>query len=315
MPKQLKRTYNFSDGHLIQLADDVVDSATTDLAVLATVGVTAAEIGIITTKRDAFSELPTDTFYSAQLNVKAQSKNEKIAAMLSQADFICIIAKRTFATTPGALVAFNIAAINRLRDSDQIRECRSMHKAATEALVAMGANGLTADMLDDFKDVIDSADVAYDEKREQVKLRDTKTQERIAAGNELYKVVAAMCSTGRDVFKNNEAKYNDYVIYGGDTTPAQVGGGTVPAGGIYVTDLVVDNDNDNITIQNNGSVDIKAYYADDPTDEPGESNFYIVPVGQTVTKKASLGGWTEANYRLLMKNEGATDVVVEVRIV
>lgn len=315
MPKQLKRTYNFSDGHLVQLADDVKNSATTDLAELAKVGVTAPEIAVITTKRNAFNELQTDTYYSSQLNTLAQSKNEKIADMLSQADLICQIAKRTFANTPGAMGAFNMPALNRMPQAEQIRECKSMHKTATEALEAMDDFGLSELMLDNFIAAQQSADLAYDARREMVKLRDRKTQERIAAGNDLYKVVAAMCSTARDFFKNDEAKYNDYVIYGGDTTPAQVGGGTVVAGGIYVTDLVVDNDNDNITIKNTGSVDIKVYYGDDPSDEPGESNFYLVPAGQTVSRKAGISGWTEANYRLLMKNEGATDVVVEVKIV
>jgi hypothetical protein len=91
-------------------------------------------------------------------------------------------------------------------------------------------------------------DDKIDDMRQAENTRDLATQDRIKAGNALYKEIVKLCNIGKDLYaKTDEAKYNDYVLYnnatggeGEDPAPP-----APPAGTATLHGRVRDNSNGN----------------------------------------------------------------------
>ena len=65
-------------------------------------------------------------------------------------------------------------------------------------------------------------DDAIDRVSQTVAQRDEASQKRARIGNELYAMITLVCDAGKRYWNGeNEAYYNDYVIYGSSTPIAQ----------------------------------------------------------------------------------------------
>jgi hypothetical protein len=89
----------------------------------------------------------------------------------------------------------------------------SIHSKMTEYLPDLGSLGLTQTMLDEFQSLNSQFENALNKLHDAIVLRDEKTKERIAKGNELYGMAAAYCHIGKMIFREtNSAKYRTYII-------------------------------------------------------------------------------------------------------
>jgi hypothetical protein len=95
---------------------------------------------------------------------------------------------------------------------------------ATNYLVDLTPVGLTQVIIDDLEDLAQQFEDNLNSVSEAVAVREIKTKERIAKGNELYAMAVHNCEIGKIIWDDVDlAKYNDYVIY-----PAGTGGGGTP---------------------------------------------------------------------------------------
>ncbi|MCX6153292.1 MAG: hypothetical protein NT007_03945 [Candidatus Kapabacteria bacterium] len=93
--------------------------------------------------------------------------------------------------------------------------CRFGVGIAREYLTDLTSVGLTDAMIDDLEDTAQLMEDSMNEIATAQETRDIKAVERIEKGNELYALVSRYCEIGKYIWEDvNEAKYNDYVIYG-----------------------------------------------------------------------------------------------------
>ncbi|MGQ8335415.1 hypothetical protein ACUNWD_02620 [Sunxiuqinia sp. A32] len=61
-------------------------------------------------------------------------------------------------------------------------------------------------------------DQTIDQQKEAISIRELKAFERITNANELYKIMSEICEVGKRIWDgNNQAYYDDYLIYGSQT--------------------------------------------------------------------------------------------------
>lgn len=305
--KPTKRTYPFSDGTLVQTADDIIAFGTRDLADIGGFGYTALEIGAIQTIRDTFFGFPVDEFYSGEISVATAAKNAAVATMANRAEDIVMIASRTYGDASPTMSLFGFTGFGKRRDPDKLMVCKTIHKVATDRLAELTAKGLTAGILTDFLGEINAADLAFTTKNIKVSERDSKTQERIILGNSLYAKIVELCKVGKHVYEDtDEAKYNDYVINESNAPGTQVSSGNPAPNAIHIPSVTVDDSGDNIILDNTGTTDIVVYFAEDVTEMPDLTTAAVVVAATKKAADAGTLGWTATKDKLLLFNKSTT---------
>ncbi|MCX6154618.1 MAG: hypothetical protein NT007_10695 [Candidatus Kapabacteria bacterium] len=111
---------------------------------------------------------------------------------------------------------FDAGDMTKQDDKRFLTTCRFGVGIAREYLTDLTSVGLTDDMIDDLEDTAQLMEDAMNDIATAQETRDIKTVERIEKGNEIYALVSRYCEIGKYIWEDvNEAKYNDYVIYGG----------------------------------------------------------------------------------------------------
>jgi hypothetical protein len=207
------RHYNFSDGTLEQFADFVKANITRDLTPLASRGITAATATNLQGLRDDFAELPTYTEALGIITTAVEEKNEARETALIDARRLRTAAQNVFGEVSGKYNRFGFTGMDKIEDNDLPRAMRRMQRTGVNLQSAIAAEGIDASFLSRFTDNIK----AFDDKLEDVRIaeeaRDIAAEDRIKAGNILFKEIVRLCNIGKDVFApTSEAKYNDYVM-------------------------------------------------------------------------------------------------------
>ncbi|MCX6156050.1 MAG: hypothetical protein NT007_18025 [Candidatus Kapabacteria bacterium] len=123
------------------------------------------------------------------------------------------------AATRGGEFYNGITGMNNFSEDKLLVTARSVHTIMISFLSDLASTGLTTGMLTAFATANDDYEAARNAQNTAINERDNKTEERIAAGNALYAKVSNYCDVGKRVFAStNQAKYNDYVIYGAGGT-------------------------------------------------------------------------------------------------
>lgn len=212
--KQLYRDYNFTDAELSQFASNLVSIMTRDSTEFAARGVDGADITALETKQDAFEDFPTDEEYKYAVSIAVENKNTVREQMLVSARNISDRAMLKWGAGSARYKRFGAAGITKLGDKNMLYAARRVHRIGTEYLTDLADEGLTQTMLDDLEASTDTFEDKMNALNDSIIERDTKTEERIILGNELYEFVAKYCEIGKVIWKEvSEAKYNDYVIY------------------------------------------------------------------------------------------------------
>lgn len=207
------RQYRFSDGLLEQLADHVIQIITRDLAQLAPRGINAGTITQLQNLRNNFVALPTGTEAQALISEAVEAKNAAREAALVMMRRLRTAAQNVYGQGQGSYNRLKLEGIDRLSDDLLPRALATTQRVAAALQPALAAEGIDSTFLSDYalaitnySNAITGVDIAGEE-------RDRMTEERLTAGNILYRQTVRLCNTGKDVFAGvSEALYNDYVI-------------------------------------------------------------------------------------------------------
>lgn len=303
--KIAKRKYKMSDAKLIQTADNVLGSATRDLAELATYGVDAGKLSVIEGLRNTFNDTATDEELMGDLMVATDNRNAKAEEVRNAIRPIAARFAVKYGEDSGQYRALRIESLSQQDVNDLVRTARAVSRRGTLAMTDLASEGLTVAIIDDLNTKNDALDDLIDVQIDAVKNRDIAVDDRIKKGNELYAALVKLAEYGKSAWLNvNEAKYNDYVLNESSKKNAQVFEGTV-GGGLVVnlsaTDIKADTD---ITITVTGSP-LRVYFHGDPAG--GVNGFeQVVSAGTPVTVKASVIGFaTGVRERLNLYNADA----------
>ncbi len=293
--KVRKRIYKMKDADLVQFADDIVDIAERDETELLNYGVTAATVTAVTTARTAFVNFNGDIIFLGAVMLSTEVKNASRLEILKELKQISGRARIKFGQESAKFRTFETKDINNQPDNELVRIARSAKTAAEALLAELTGAGLTQGMIDNLETLNNAFDIQIDLKRNKIRARDTATDERIKLGNELYTLVAGICENGKLCWEaENEAKYNDYVIYknAGTTPPQFETEGTVSANSGTSTTVSGISSTTNITLKNTGDAPLQFFFAEDPTDIAAPISIPVAPQTQ-ITLTANLIGFNE----------------------
>jgi hypothetical protein len=241
----LTRAYKLGDPRLKQKSDDIKLIVNRDMADFNTRGITNTLVleGLITT----FDSIQDDSYYLGLVSIKRQERDEAMDALDTDLKIIRTAALNKWGEEDAryCIYRFNTLDEAKRNPTKMIQLSRNIHTIAVGQAADLGG-GITAAFLAGVLTKRNELDNKTNEMQQSENIRDLATQDRLKAGNALYKEIVNLCNTGKDLYaKTDEARYNDYVLYnnpsgGEDEAPAPP---APPEGTATLHGLVRDNGN------------------------------------------------------------------------
>ena len=208
------RNYKLTDALLKQKADEMAVLLERDV-------IEFTERGYDSDAKDAFAsaiqivdDQSSDETLESSKMISTSGKNVARSVLEKSMRTIFNMAANKFGTKSAQYRAFGEADISNQSDAEIVRTCKVMETAARANLVELTSEGLTQEKIDKLNSNRITLDDSIDAVAKGVSDRDIATENRVEALNALYALVMKYAGTGQDIFyEENEAKYNDYVIY------------------------------------------------------------------------------------------------------
>lgn len=216
---QTGRVYNMTDAQLVLSAGSVAEFVQRDAADLSAYGISAADISALITLKNNFADFPTDEEMVGAIIGCTRSKDQQ---RIEVTDYISGIFTRTvmkFSSDSPLVYRMDVYNLRAQADAELFMTARRVHHVALSALDDLSDKGVTEEMLGELLAKSNNYENALHNKRKAESERMQKTRERIALGNRLYAAMSNFCEAGKSAYKNNYAKYADYVIYREPITP------------------------------------------------------------------------------------------------
>ena len=185
-----------------------------DLAEFTQFGITAEKLDALEALLSAFVEIPTDEELLGNQVTTTQQKDELAGQLRDGISAIMTRVENKYGYHSGTYRKFGISGVSVLDGGSLSYSGRRVHRVASGLLAEMGSEGLTQEILDGLKSLIDNFDLALAAQEDAIANRDIATENRLEKANAIYDLLVKYCETGKRIWENtNEAKYNDYVIY------------------------------------------------------------------------------------------------------
>lgn len=212
--QEVLRLYNFSDATLVTTGLEKAAYMNRDEAKFETYGILPAQIQALQASLNAFAARLTDV---EALGDQAQSTAEKDAKAAELRTLIRSLMSRVelkWGTGSAKYRKFGTDALARQTDSDLLITARRVVRVGTEMLDELTAVGLTAAMLTGIGALADEFQDAIVQMKIEVSERDIEQEDRVEAGNEIYRTLVKYTNTGQAIWEATDvAKFNDYVLY------------------------------------------------------------------------------------------------------
>lgn len=210
-----RRSYNLLDADLCMYVSNLCNYMTRDLTDLSIFGVTAAKITALKALGNTFEAFPTDGSFVGDVVVTTENKNMLREQLLAEIRNMVLRVEAKWGLNSGKLKRLDVVNPSLLSDELLLSAAKRVHLKMTDYLTDLADYGLTQAGLDSLAELTTQFELAKNAQAEASSLRDEKTEERIAMGNELYALVSMYCGFGKKVYeKTSKSKYKDYVIYG-----------------------------------------------------------------------------------------------------
>ncbi len=211
---EISRDYAFSDAELMVFANNLVQILTRDATELADFGVDAAAVTAFQALCTSFENFPQDTFYQADVGVANATKENTRSELIQATRRISNRALAKWGENSAEYKKFGVKGISAMTDKTLLATAFLVAQTAEDYLTALASEGLTQDMIDDYKDLVQLFQDNIAALANAINIRDNKTRDRILLGNQLYTLISKYAIYGKTLWeKTNSAKYNDYIIY------------------------------------------------------------------------------------------------------
>jgi hypothetical protein len=212
---ELSRSYNFSDADLIQAATQQSRLMARDIVEFSQYGFNATRRDEFETLLNTFSNFPTDTILEGAKMIKTEAKNNARIALETIIRDIQFMAKLAFRSKLAYLKSFGDYALSKQTDNELLLTAKNIQKSIIRYNQELSDSGLSADKNMIFEDALDAFQTAFNDMEDAIQERDISTHDRIETANKLYNLYSIYAQLGQHIWgSKNEAKYNDYIIYG-----------------------------------------------------------------------------------------------------
>ena len=226
--ESIQRKYNLSDAELCLFTSNLCDILNRDLDDLSVFGLTSQKIEDLRELGNEFEIFPSDEVLMAYITGASEAKNAKLAQLKEGIRNMVTRCQLKWGANSWQEKSLSVSGFNNFTDANIFTASRRVAVQMSEFLPELEDNGLTQDMIDDLRNLSEEFENSLNFLNSKITIRDMKTDERIAKGNEIYALVTTYCEIGKRVYAmSDHAKYNDYLIYGTGSGGSS-GGGTNP---------------------------------------------------------------------------------------
>jgi hypothetical protein len=213
--KPAARDYFFPDAILVVKANNILTCARRDAAEFVQRNMTEENsFAPFEQDKDAFKNLPTDDELLADQQDTTDIKNKQADAIKVQIRTIMTAAKSLFGEGSAKYNRFGTKGMDTLSDAELLKCTRRVVRTCDNFAALLATKGVTAAIVTNLTAMATDFEEAIDNQLDAINDRNIAGEERVEMGNALYKQMASIADTGKDIWVTvNEAKYNDYVIY------------------------------------------------------------------------------------------------------
>jgi hypothetical protein len=178
-------------------------------------GTTESDISAVEADIVLFENMPTDKELEGS-QIQATQEKDAAAAILREAiSEVMIRTESKWGKKSGRYKMYGINGISVLDGWNLSSSAHRVHRVAGAQLADLAEKGLTEEMLRNVISTKDSYVQKLEAQEDAIANRDIATEDRIELANSIYSRVSKWCKLGMSIWQgSNEAKYNDYVLYG-----------------------------------------------------------------------------------------------------
>lgn len=211
--KELKTNFNMAYADLSAQSRQQVNTITRDITEFENYGISAAKIQAFKTKVEELDNMRIDEDYRGLVMEATQNKDALAKPIKSSIREIAFFVKQTYGVKSGSYARLNIGEIGKLSDTKLSRTATSFCRVVR--LMNLTLTDAIENKLSELESITEQFIVLIDEKDKRIEERDVATLNRVILSNEIYNKFSNYSQLGQVIWaEHNEAKYNDYVIYG-----------------------------------------------------------------------------------------------------
>jgi len=223
---EVVRIYKHSDGTLVTKGLEKVAYMLRDKTEFEAYGITTELVTDLKNSLNVFSERITDvealgdqTSVTASKDAKAEEIRTAIRGVMSRVVLVYPVDSPKYKK-------FGTDTLSAQTDSDLLITAKRVVRVGTQYLPDLSGNGVTDTMLTAISDMAEKFADLIVQMRIEIGNRDIEQEDRVEAGNAIYKTLVKYTNTGQSIWETSDvAKFNDYVLYNTesgepeDTTP------------------------------------------------------------------------------------------------
>ena len=173
-------------------------------------------------KTKQFKDILPDMYWEGQKTLKTNAKDECRSSLVGLLGEIAFKAKLALGYGSKEYATFRFSGVDRKTDNELVAYGKHVCQTADFFKDQLSKRNATPELITQATDATIALDDAIDAQAEAISVREQKSVERLALGNELYDLIVELCDVGKRIWENkNEAFYNDYVLYASSKSTSQ----------------------------------------------------------------------------------------------
>lgn len=212
--KRLQRNYSMSDIKLLAVAVNLRLALERSLEELSIFGLTAEKIQDFKSLINDFNYFDADLIITSDIMIATNVKKARFFELKEQIRKMALRFQLKWGAKSSQANNLGITGMNNLIDDSLIMLAKRVLEQLNLHFEELATDGLTQEMIDNYENLINLAETALNNQKNQINLRNEKTIERIQKGNELYNLVTKYSEMGKKFYANiSSSKYKAFVIY------------------------------------------------------------------------------------------------------
>lgn len=212
MKKKLK--FNITLDEFPRVMGEKINFVRRDQEKFDSYGYTTDKVDVLEGRLTNFEDFQTDEEFIGDVMIATEKKNTGSEEIQGEVRKIMLRVQNKYGVRSAYYKKFGASGLAGMTDARLLKSARRVARVATLYLGDLTESGLDTAQIDQLKVLADQFDNAMDVQEDAIADREIGTLLRINTANEIYTEVAKLCETGKEIWrKENEAKYNDYIIY------------------------------------------------------------------------------------------------------
>ncbi|GAB7088810.1 hypothetical protein [Marinifilum fragile] len=173
-------------------------------------------------KTKQFKDILPDMYWEGQKTLKTNAKDECRSTLVGLLGEVTFKAKLALGSGSKEYATFRFSGVDRKTDNELVAYAKHVCQTAEFFKEPLSKRNVTPELITQTTDATIALDDAIDAQAEAISIREQKSVERLAMGNELYELIVELCEVGKRIWEHkNEAFYNDYVLYASSKSTTQ----------------------------------------------------------------------------------------------